>query len=571
METVILEKTIIKLGTLLALGFGTAGMHTISKNMANEESANVDAMVDGCVVTCVIGSARISDFSTFTEVLQGRVMTFVNQVAEIIHGVTNNHFGAPSRNTGDSFLLVWTIDEGCTMGDTADTAMLSCALSLAGINRSMNLAVYRSHPGLQQRLGSNCRVNLTFGMHVGWAIEGALGSEYKIDATYVSPNVSIAEQLQGAAESFGAHVLVSETMVEAMSADMAKNCRLIDKVKIRGHKVPMKIYAVDYWFEDLEVEPATHSKWNTRMRYKARVFLDNEKQRLADNVIAEVYGKHPDIIKMRQVFSEKFQRLFSMAYQNYYEGEWPAAQSLLGQALDEMMGFDDGVSQTLLRFMTTHPDAGPDGEAPRNWNGTHPLEDITEAKSFVDKVVPTMGREETERPTVCRVWSKEANDINAAPVCGGDYTRVRSKGSPREAVVNIDNRIDPQERTPVYSSVPVGDVTSPFHLIDGKKFIPGQKQPLAPLKTTTAPRPQTRDGKWGPEPPCETDLPGMMVTDLLTSDDLLTSADLLTTDLITDLTHSSIDDALLCDPLDSVVSLREQPLGGFTEIVPTGK
>lgn len=30
-----------------------------------------------------------------------------------------------------------------------------------------------------------------FGLHFGWAIEGSIGSEYKIDASYLSPNVYI--------------------------------------------------------------------------------------------------------------------------------------------------------------------------------------------------------------------------------------------------------------------------------------------------------------------------------------------------------------------------------------------
>ena len=31
-----------------------------------------------------------------------------------------------------------------------------------------------------------------FGLHLGWAIEGAIGSKFKIDASYLSPNVNIA-------------------------------------------------------------------------------------------------------------------------------------------------------------------------------------------------------------------------------------------------------------------------------------------------------------------------------------------------------------------------------------------
>ena len=34
-----------------------------------------------------------------------------------------------------------------------------------------------------------------FGLHVGWAIEGAIGSNFKIDASYLSPNVNMASRL----------------------------------------------------------------------------------------------------------------------------------------------------------------------------------------------------------------------------------------------------------------------------------------------------------------------------------------------------------------------------------------
>jgi hypothetical protein len=36
----------------------------------------------------------------------------------------------------------------------------------------------------------NYSVKIGSGLHVGWAIEGAIGSFYKIDASYLSPNVN---------------------------------------------------------------------------------------------------------------------------------------------------------------------------------------------------------------------------------------------------------------------------------------------------------------------------------------------------------------------------------------------
>merc|ERR1719491_1713111 len=106
LETVILDKTIIKLGTLLALGFGEAGTNIVSQNLGSNLSG-VNAMMEGTRIDCILGNAWIMDFSTATEVLQGKVMTFLNRVAEIVHGVIDEYAGAANKNNGDTFLLIW--------------------------------------------------------------------------------------------------------------------------------------------------------------------------------------------------------------------------------------------------------------------------------------------------------------------------------------------------------------------------------------------------------------------------------------------------------------------------------
>lgn len=203
METVILEKTIIKLGSLLALGFGEAGANIIEHNMHGVDSACVDAMVEGTRVECIIGATRIRDFSTATEVLQAKVMTFVNQIAEIVHGVVDEFHGAANKNNGDTFLMIWRMGDTDKVSKLADMSILAFTRILGAIHRTPVLAAYRGHPGLQQRLGKDCRVNLSSGLHYGWAIEGAVGSEFKIDASYLSPNVSIAETVERATQICG--------------------------------------------------------------------------------------------------------------------------------------------------------------------------------------------------------------------------------------------------------------------------------------------------------------------------------------------------------------------------------
>merc|ERR1712216_523549 len=111
----ILEKTIIKLGSLLALGFGEAGANIIRSNMKGGHSAGINAMIPGTLHQCIIGVAKVREFGKATQVLQGKIMTIVNQIAEIVHGVVDEFHGAPNKNNGDSFLVIWRIDEDALM------------------------------------------------------------------------------------------------------------------------------------------------------------------------------------------------------------------------------------------------------------------------------------------------------------------------------------------------------------------------------------------------------------------------------------------------------------------------
>lgn len=111
LETVVLEKTITKIGALLALGFGEAGSEIIAKNMANNNSGEVNPMIPGRKVMAIYGFCDIRNFTDTTEVLQEKVMIFVNEIAEIVHEITSDHCGSANKNIGDAFLLVWKFED----------------------------------------------------------------------------------------------------------------------------------------------------------------------------------------------------------------------------------------------------------------------------------------------------------------------------------------------------------------------------------------------------------------------------------------------------------------------------
>lgn len=69
-----------------------------------------------------------------------------------------------------------------------------------------SIAFYNNHPKLNAKM-QNYSVKMGFGLHVGWAIEGAIGSSYKIDASYLSPNVNMASTLEAATKKYGVMIL----------------------------------------------------------------------------------------------------------------------------------------------------------------------------------------------------------------------------------------------------------------------------------------------------------------------------------------------------------------------------
>eukprot|EP00931_Biecheleriopsis_adriatica_P121080 TRINITY_DN9615_c0_g2_i1.p1 TRINITY_DN9615_c0_g2~~TRINITY_DN9615_c0_g2_i1.p1 ORF type:complete len:1000 (-),score=197.31 TRINITY_DN9615_c0_g2_i1:267-3266(-) len=385
METVMLEKTIIKLGGLLALGFGEAGAEIIGQNMKGGASAGVAAIVPGSKVEAIIGFCNIRNFSDATEVLKEKVMLFVNQVGEIVHGCVDDFHGAPNKNIGDSFLLVWRLS-GATQevqSKLADMALMSYIKVIAELNKSRVLAGYRQHPGLQQRI-KDFRVEMGFGLHCGWAIEGAIGSEFKIDASYLSPNVNVAARLEAATVQFKVWVLISHFMVNMCSLEVARSCRLIDHVTVKGSRIPVRLYTIDVDTSKLEVEYRGPERI-IRNRFKIRQLREarkNEKWAEDYSVFMDM-RKNPDISLMRSTFSDEFFQRFAFAYRNYEAGEWMAARDMLFACFYQPtcdMGKpfvdceaewpEDGPTVTLLKYMQRY-----DYIAPTGWQGYRELVD----------------------------------------------------------------------------------------------------------------------------------------------------------------------------------------------------
>jgi class 3 adenylate cyclase len=249
-------------------------------------------------------------------------MVFVNEVADFVHGICHRYLGCPNKNIGDAFLTVWKFfeedvervngevrlkDNPC-VHTCADMAAISHILIIAAINKSKKLARFRSYEALNERM-PNYRVRMGFSIHAGWAIEGAIGSEYKIDATYLSPHVTLTMALEEATKTYGVPYIISHHYHNLLSDEVRNAMRPLDRITLHGFEEVTEIYTFDMDINSLEVDSKEEKEMDKDAQINSRIHA--RKQRDATQAGAKVgknfaksrFLKDPDIKKMHKPFT----------------------------------------------------------------------------------------------------------------------------------------------------------------------------------------------------------------------------------------------------------------------------
>ena len=191
----------------------------------------------------------------------------------------------------------------------ADMSVVAFVKIVAMIKRSHKLDKYKRNKELNERM-PNYSVKMGFGLHVGWAIEGAIGSDFKIDASYLSPNVNMASRLEAATKQFGVPILISGPLYRILTSKTQTYMRHIDTVKVKGSKEPMELYTCDVDPNELTVEkPAKHAltRQEKKMnKVRARIKRNRYKQAALSNQIpvSAKFEEDPDISAMRAPFKK---------------------------------------------------------------------------------------------------------------------------------------------------------------------------------------------------------------------------------------------------------------------------
>lgn len=376
-EVVLIQNSILKIGSLLMIVFGPGGSSIITKNV--EMEGDLDPIIPGRVVFGLFGFCDIRNFTDATEILQEKVMLFVNEIAEIVHRSTDKFVGASNKNIGDAFLLVWRfrpenleidketdtlsiIDNEKETRTIADLSLISILKSICDVEKSEKLLKYRGNKKMCEKM-PNYKVKMGFGLHAGWSIEGAIGSNHKIDVSYLSHHVNMASTLEEQTKTYGAAVLITGETVDLFNDDLKKICRRIDRVKLKGYSRPRDLYTVDIKPEVLS--PGGFGSRSNGISALSEQF-GSRKKSVAQYLLGEFTGCdfiHQDSdLKHSIWYNEEFSEFFKSGLDHYLEGNWELSRNDLSNAL--FINKKDYPSIYLMKEMKKHK-----LKAPIEWSG----------------------------------------------------------------------------------------------------------------------------------------------------------------------------------------------------------
>ena len=382
-EIKVIQSAIIRISALMAINFGEAGGEILKENISSSEGLN--PMLQGKKIQAIFGFCFIHNFSEINEAFQERTMIFVNQISDIVHSCVDKFNGITNKNLGDCYLLAWKFKEKTEKEndgksdsnlsndkteELADCALLGFLNIIKKINKSQNILAYRKDSDLIKKFGPKYTVQMGFGLHTGWGIEGAIGSYYKIDCSYLSPNVNIAARLETATNIYGVDILFSGEFYDLLSDFMKRKCRKIDIVTLKGSEKPVSLYTVDI---NRNIHPGKIISKKDRMTLtERRSYYALKKKKLWHKYLeqkskislGESYLKQSKGLRqlLKPTKSDMFYTCFEDGFNDYIDGEWKEAAQFLEKA--RYLDKSDGPTKTILSYIKSL-----DLKPPENWDG----------------------------------------------------------------------------------------------------------------------------------------------------------------------------------------------------------
>jgi len=171
----------------------------------------------------------IRGFTTISEKLSPEdLVHLLNEYLTAMTDIVFKYDGTLDKYMGDAIMAIF----GAPL-DQPDHARRACQTALDMMNELHRLQKKWQTEGKPP-------LNIGIGINSGDMVVGNMGSQMRFDYTVMGDMVNLGSRLEGTNKEYGSNIIFSEFTYNAIKDSMC--CRELDSVRVKGKKLPVKIY-----------------------------------------------------------------------------------------------------------------------------------------------------------------------------------------------------------------------------------------------------------------------------------------------------------------------------------------
>jgi len=171
----------------------------------------------------------IRGFTTIAEQLSPEgLVHLLNEYLTAMTDIVFKYDGLLDKYIGDAIMAVY----GAPL-DQPDHALRACRTALEMLHTLKKLQAKWSAE-------EKPYVNIGVGVNTGDMVVGNMGSQMRFDYTVMGDSVNLSSRLEGINKEYGTNIVISEFTYAIVKDELY--CRELDAVRVKGKKLPVKIY-----------------------------------------------------------------------------------------------------------------------------------------------------------------------------------------------------------------------------------------------------------------------------------------------------------------------------------------
>jgi predicted ATPase/class 3 adenylate cyclase len=171
--------------------------------------------------------ADIRGFTSLSETLTpGETFRVLNDYLEVAVPIIEGHGGIIDKYVGDAIMAFFPKDPG---------AAVRASLELLGDMERFND---------EREAEGKPRLDPGVGLHTGPLMLGTVGTARRMDGTVIGDTVNLSSRVEGLTKIYGARLLTTEAVWDALDPLERPHARLVDRVRAAGKTRPISLYHV---------------------------------------------------------------------------------------------------------------------------------------------------------------------------------------------------------------------------------------------------------------------------------------------------------------------------------------